>query len=87
MSLLPQDCYKVYQALDKMPHLLETLEKHEGQHRALLMELFSNPIKVSKEFQIMKLSDNILLSYATRAQHVTQPLADPLPHRQLSLVP
>ncbi|BFZ23354.1 hypothetical protein BsWGS_26393 [Bradybaena similaris] len=40
-----QDCYKVYQALDKMPHLLETLEKHEGQHRALLMELFSNPIK------------------------------------------
>ncbi|XP_012937980.1 DNA mismatch repair protein Msh2 [Aplysia californica] len=40
-----QDCYRVYQALDKMPLLLETLEKSEGKHRALLMEMFSNPVK------------------------------------------
>ncbi|XP_050392192.1 DNA mismatch repair protein Msh2 [Patella vulgata] len=40
-----QDCYRVYQAIDKMPYLLETLEKHEGTHHALLMELFSNPLK------------------------------------------
>ncbi|CAG5124986.1 unnamed protein product [Candidula unifasciata] len=40
-----QDCYKVYQALDKMPHLLESLEKHQGQHSALLKELFCNPVK------------------------------------------
>ncbi|ESO85742.1 hypothetical protein LOTGIDRAFT_195636 [Lottia gigantea] len=40
-----QDCYRVYQAIDKMPYLLEILEKHDGNHRTLLMELFSNPLK------------------------------------------
>ncbi|KAK3589346.1 hypothetical protein CHS0354_009989 [Potamilus streckersoni] len=40
-----QDCYRVYQAIDKMPYLLETLEKHQGKHRGLLMELFTNPAK------------------------------------------
>ncbi|XP_078619474.1 DNA mismatch repair protein Msh2-like [Branchiostoma floridae x Branchiostoma japonicum] len=40
-----QDCYRVYQALNIIPHLTEALEKHAGSHRSLLMELFSNPIK------------------------------------------
>ncbi|OWF42758.1 DNA mismatch repair protein Msh2 [Mizuhopecten yessoensis] len=40
-----QDCYRVYQAIDKMPYLLEVLEKHEGEHQSLLMELFTNPAK------------------------------------------
>ncbi|CAL1538378.1 unnamed protein product [Lymnaea stagnalis] len=40
-----QDCYKVYQALEKLPNLLEILEKHEGEYKGLLVELFSNPIK------------------------------------------
>ncbi|XP_048239590.1 DNA mismatch repair protein Msh2-like [Haliotis rufescens] len=40
-----QDCYRVYQAVDKMPQLLETLERHSGTHQPLLMELFTNPLK------------------------------------------
>ncbi|GFN93737.1 DNA mismatch repair protein [Plakobranchus ocellatus] len=40
-----QDCYRVYQALDKMPHLLETVEKYEGQHKELLAQTFAGPIK------------------------------------------
>ncbi|XP_074662537.1 DNA mismatch repair protein Msh2-like [Tubulanus polymorphus] len=40
-----QDCYKVYQALEKMPHLLEALEKNESQHKPLLMAVFTNPAK------------------------------------------
>ena len=36
----------MYQAIDKMPYLLETLEKTESQHKSLLMELFTNPLKV-----------------------------------------
>lgn len=40
-----QDCYRVYQAIDKMPYLLEVLEKHEGEYQSLLMELFTNPAK------------------------------------------
>ncbi|XP_013387202.1 DNA mismatch repair protein Msh2 [Lingula anatina] len=40
-----QDCYRVYQALEKMPYLLEALEKHQGKHTPLLMELFTNPMK------------------------------------------
>ncbi|XP_002740239.1 DNA mismatch repair protein Msh2 [Saccoglossus kowalevskii] len=40
-----QDCYRVYQAVEYMPHLLETLERHGGKHQMLLMEVFSNPLK------------------------------------------
>ncbi|CAC5426826.1 MSH2 [Mytilus coruscus] len=40
-----QDCYRVYQAIEKMPYLLETLECHEGPNKHLLMELFTNPAK------------------------------------------
>ncbi|KAK7478892.1 hypothetical protein BaRGS_00029873 [Batillaria attramentaria] len=40
-----QDCYRVYQAIDKMPYLVEALEGHTGQHATLIMAAFSNPIK------------------------------------------
>lgn len=40
-----QDCYRVYQALDKLPHLLESLEKHSGKHKYLLDQSFARPIK------------------------------------------
>ena len=46
IEIFYQDVYRVYQAIDKMPYLLETLEKTEGQHKSLLMELFTNPLKV-----------------------------------------
>ena len=40
-----QDCYTVYQAVENIPYLLETLESHTGPNKSLLMELF-NPAKV-----------------------------------------
>lgn len=40
-----QDCYRVYQALDKLPHLMETLEKHGMESCQLIMEIFVNPAK------------------------------------------
>ncbi|KAL4232768.1 MutS-like protein [Mactra antiquata] len=40
-----QDVYRVYQAIDKMPYLLEALEKSDGAHKSLLMEIFTNPMK------------------------------------------
>ncbi|KAK3791475.1 hypothetical protein RRG08_046627 [Elysia crispata] len=40
-----QDCYRVYQALDKIPCLLETLEKYDGKHNELLTQTFAGPIK------------------------------------------
>lgn len=40
-----QDVYRVYQAIDKMPYLLETLEKTDSQHKSLLMDIFTNPLK------------------------------------------
>ncbi|XP_077977328.1 DNA mismatch repair protein Msh2-like [Glandiceps talaboti] len=40
-----QDCYRIYQAIDYFPYLVEALEKHDGQHKTLLMEVFSNPFK------------------------------------------
>ena len=41
-----QDCYSVYQAVEKIPHLLESLETHEGPHLSLLQEVFCKPVKV-----------------------------------------
>ncbi|CAH1799861.1 unnamed protein product [Owenia fusiformis] len=40
-----QDCFRVYQAIGKMPVLLEQLEQHTGPHQPLLMEIFTNPAK------------------------------------------
>ncbi|XP_061169324.1 DNA mismatch repair protein Msh2-like [Saccostrea echinata] len=40
-----QDCYKVYQALEKLPLLMETLEKHGRENCGLVMEIFVNPAK------------------------------------------
>ncbi|XP_063954624.1 DNA mismatch repair protein Msh2-like [Lytechinus pictus] len=40
-----QDCYKVYQAVDYLPNLIEIIEKHEGSKALLLRELFTNPLK------------------------------------------
>ena len=42
-----QDLYRVYQAVSKMADFLDSVEQHTGKHRMLLMQLFSNPIKVS----------------------------------------
>ncbi len=44
-----QDCYRVYQALEKIPHLLEEMEKCKGQQTSLFMDVFTNPIKVSEQ--------------------------------------
>jgi DNA mismatch repair protein MSH2 len=41
-----QDCFKVYQAVQILPRLLETLTKKNGENSFLLKDLFSNPLKV-----------------------------------------
>ncbi|XP_062614834.1 DNA mismatch repair protein Msh2-like [Saccostrea cucullata] len=40
-----QDCYRVYQAIDKLPLLMDTLEKHSAGIGSLVMEIFVNPTK------------------------------------------
>ena len=41
-----QDCFKVYQAVQILPRLLETLTKKNGENSFLLKDLSSNPLKV-----------------------------------------
>ena len=41
-----QDCYKVYQAVQILPRLLDTLIKKDGENSFLIKDLFSNPLKV-----------------------------------------
>ena len=52
-----QDCYKVYQAVDYLPNLIEILEKHEGDKAHLLREHFSNPLTV-REMAYLTLMDS-----------------------------
>ena len=51
-----QDLYRVYQAVSKMADFLDSVEQHTGKHRMLLMQLFSNPIKVSFLSAFLRLS-------------------------------
>ena len=43
----------MYQAVEKIPYLLETLESHTGPNKSLLMELFTNPAKVCYYNQVL----------------------------------
>lgn len=59
-----QDCFRVYQAIEKIPQLVELLEKHDGIHRATISEVFVKPLQVNsllKLFQLQKILNlNIL---------------------------
>ena len=41
-----QDCYKVYQSLEKLPQLVNALQKHESRYSTLLNEVFITTIVV-----------------------------------------
>ena len=62
-----QDCYRVYQAIDRMPYLVEALEGHTGQHGSLIMEVFSNPIKVSS---VLSTKVSLVLFYQGQSSSV-----------------
>ncbi|XP_033113304.1 DNA mismatch repair protein Msh2-like [Anneissia japonica] len=40
-----QDCYQVYQGVEYMPNVMESLETSETKNKALLLHLFCNPLK------------------------------------------
>ncbi|XP_038059471.1 DNA mismatch repair protein Msh2-like [Patiria miniata] len=40
-----EDCYRVYQVIEFMPMVLETLDRHVSSNSGLLREVFSNPLK------------------------------------------
>lgn len=40
-----QDCYRVYQAIDFMPEIIDALNRHGGQHSSLLKEVFVKPLQ------------------------------------------
>lgn len=44
-----QDCYRVYQALEKVPSLIEMLEKHSGPHKPSVASVFITPLTVRRE--------------------------------------
>ena len=49
-----QDCYKVYQAVQILPRLLDTLVKKDGENSFLIKDLFSNPLKVNYFIHFLK---------------------------------
>lgn len=40
-----QDCYRVYQTVQRLPHLIQVLRDYDGKHRDLVSQLFANPLE------------------------------------------
>jgi DNA mismatch repair protein MSH2 len=42
-----QDCYKIYMAVETLPHMFESMIRHEGKNAFLIRDMFTNPLNVN----------------------------------------
>nr|CAG4643786.1 EOG090X02H9 [Lepidurus arcticus] len=70
-----QDCFRVYQAILKLPALVEVLEQHDGKHLSVLKAIFTEPLRASvldfEKFKEMVLS-TVDLALAEQGEYLVK---------------